>query len=340
MLVDHVPGMFARWTETAGHRDPRHARGRAVWRRGGDRSLLLQLRPQSRVPPTTRGGRDGCQRRGRAGGGTDCRTADPPVLHRHPFLAPGSLNPGTPAPARCRLRGRCGCAPHTAPFGARSTPFQLMVDEELRDKRSRSPRHQAAARCCAKCKTPPIQRAVPGTPRPRRYWTAARRSAVYCSSGRFGANRSPSVSPPWRRWGSGERASAASRSEGFDPGRRRPRIQERLNGLNTVRGQGGWSPASPRIKVGRQGYVPGGTKPAGHVLDVFVRSPDLLDDQDGWNRPGYPRRPGHVSRQDRSTGVELHPFSLDGHRGAHPSRAPLSHPPESGGLSAIGGYRA
>jgi len=88
----------------------------------------------------------------------------------------------------------------------------------------------------------------------------------------------------------------------------RDRVQERFGRLHALDRQRGRASAARRVQVGRQGHVAGPGHTVGHVLDVAVDPPDLLDDHDRGQRIAGRRRSRQV-RGDRSGGTVIaHPL--------------------------------
>src|SRR6185503_2566300 len=102
----HAALLLAVGPGASGHARPGHLRGGALRRRVGGGGLLLQLRPQPRVPPADGGVGHARQRRRRGGRAADRRARRPSLPPRDALLLPNAVTGGRAAPARGGLRRR------------------------------------------------------------------------------------------------------------------------------------------------------------------------------------------------------------------------------------------
>ena len=109
---------------------------------------------------------------------------------------------------------------------------------------------------------------------------------------------------------------------GVGPGSRQHAVHELLRRLHPLGPEGLRALATRGVQVGCQREVAGGRHSCGHVHDVPVDSPGLLDDDYGRQRVPDRRRPGPV-------GGDRPPFRVVGgpaHGKVHVSNPPLSFP--------------
>src|ERR1700691_974251 len=66
---------------------------------------------------------------------------------------------------------------------------------------------------------------------------------------------------------------------------RRDRVEKRLGGFDPLDSQDRLSASTSRVQVRREGYIAGACKAVGHVLDMTIDTPYLLDHHDARQWP-------------------------------------------------------
>ena len=171
--------------------------------------------------------------------------------------------------------------------------------------RARAPRRPAARTGPRPCRSPRIPPSAPGSRDARSAGSAPRSEGGHHARHPVGAGAEHLADGLADLRGARARAAwpaprPSPRDRRIAPGRQR--AHEVMALADPLTGQSRGPLALDRVQVGRQRDVAGCRDPPGHVLDVLVHAPDLLDDHDRGQGQRRPSRAGPGTRSRHRIG--------------------------------------